>query len=215
MARRAGFSRHLALDHNPLRRRTDRLETCITAGLLAAFLAGAPLIAAAAVGWAHAWDLRQQRAQRSWHQVPALLLQAAPRHAAFRHTSSSIAWVRARCTPPGGRARAGEVPAPPGSRAGSRLLVWADRSGPVAGSPLTRDVITARAIAAGMLALAFLAIVLLGLARSAGGCWIAGGSPPGKPPGPRSARSGPGAGNVSGGIRRVTSANGLQLASRA
>jgi hypothetical protein len=45
--------------------------------------------------------------------------------------------------------------------------VWADRSGPVAGTPLTRDVITARAIAAGMLALAFLAIVLLGLARSA------------------------------------------------
>jgi len=41
MARRAGLARHLALDHNPLRRRADRLETCIMAGLLAAFLAGA------------------------------------------------------------------------------------------------------------------------------------------------------------------------------
>jgi hypothetical protein len=36
-ARRAGLARHLALDHNPLRRRADRLETCIMAGLLAAF----------------------------------------------------------------------------------------------------------------------------------------------------------------------------------
>jgi hypothetical protein len=53
-ARRARLARHLALDHNPLRRRADRLETCITAGLLAAFLAGAPPVAVAAGSWAHA-----------------------------------------------------------------------------------------------------------------------------------------------------------------
>ncbi len=67
------------------------------AGLLAAFLAGAPLVAVAAGSWAHAGTLRQQHAQR--------------------------------------RARIGEVPAPPGSRARSRLLVWADRSGPQARGP--------------------------------------------------------------------------------
>ena len=100
-ARRAGLARHLVLDHNPLRRRADRLETCIMAGLLAAFLAGAPLIAVVAGGWAHAAGLRQQRAQRSWHQVPAVLLQAAPRQAAFRHggprrasTPVSASWLR-------------------------------------------------------------------------------------------------------------------------
>ena len=42
MARRAGLARHLALEHNPLRRRADRLQTFIMAGLLAAFLAGRP-----------------------------------------------------------------------------------------------------------------------------------------------------------------------------
>jgi len=167
MARRAGLARHLALDHNPLRRRADRLETCIMAGLLAAFLAGAPLVAVAAGSWAHAGNLRQQHAQRPWHQLPAVLLHAAPRQPAFRHTSALTVWVPARWTPPGGRARAGQVPAPPGSRAGSRLLVWADRSGPLAGGPLTSDVITARVIAAVMLAVAGLALVLHGLARAA------------------------------------------------
>ena len=167
IGRRAGLTRHLTLDHNPLRRRTDKLETCIMAGLLAAFLAGAPLILIAAGSWAHAGDLREQRAEQSWHQVPAVLLQPAPREAAFRHWSSVTYWVRARWTPPGRPARTGEVPAPPGSRAGSRVLVWADRSGPVAGVPLARDQITARVIAAGILALAFLAAVVLGLARAA------------------------------------------------
>ncbi len=32
-ARQAGLARHLTLDHNPVRRHVDRLETCITAGL--------------------------------------------------------------------------------------------------------------------------------------------------------------------------------------
>ncbi len=137
------------------------------AGLLAAFLAGAPLIAVAAGSWAHAADLRRQRAQRSWHQVPAVLLQPAPHQAAFRHWSSPTAWVRARWSAPGEHARVGEVPAPPGGRAGTRLLVWADRSGLLAGTPLTGDVITARVIAAGIVAVAGLAVVLLGVARAA------------------------------------------------
>lgn len=83
-ARLAGLVHHLALDHNPLRRHTDRLQTCIMAGLLA----GAPLLTVAAGGWAHAGDLREQRAERSWHHVPAVPLQAAPPLAAFRHWSS-------------------------------------------------------------------------------------------------------------------------------
>jgi hypothetical protein len=65
--RRARLARHLALDHNPLRRRADRLETCFMAGLLAAFLAGAPAVAVASGSWAHAGNLRQQFAQQSWH----------------------------------------------------------------------------------------------------------------------------------------------------
>ena len=166
MARRAGLACQLGLDRNPLRRRTDWLESCIMAGLLAVFLAGAPLTAIAAGSWAHNAGLHEQRAQRSWHQVAVVLLHAAPRQAAFRHLSPP-AEVRARWTQPGGRIRAGEVPAPPGSRAGSGVQVWAGRSGPVAGVPLTSDEITVRAIMAGILAPAGLVIVVIGLERAA------------------------------------------------
>ena len=165
-ARRARVARQLGLDRNPLRRRTDRLETGIMAGLLAAFLAGAPLAAIAAGGWTHAAGLREQRAQRSWYQVSLVLLHSTPRQAAFKQWSPP-APVLARWTQPARQARAGQVPAPPGSRAGSRIRVWADNLGPVAGVPLTSGEITAREIAAGILAPAALAIVFLGLARAA------------------------------------------------
>jgi len=82
------------------------------AGLLAAFLAGAPLLTIAAAGWVHAAGTREQHAQRSWHQVPVVLAQAAPRQAPFRHWSPP-ALVRAWWTPPGGPARlAGCQPRP-------------------------------------------------------------------------------------------------------
>src|SRR5258708_13935701 len=77
-ARRAGLARHLALDHNPLRRRADRLQTFIMAGLLAAFLAGAPVVAVPPRRRAHAGNLRQQRAHRARQQAPPALPQAAP-----------------------------------------------------------------------------------------------------------------------------------------
>jgi hypothetical protein len=165
-ARRAGFACQLGLDRNPLRRGTDWLETCIMAGLLAVFLAGAPLAAIGAASWVHAAGVREQRAQRSWRQVSVVLLQAAPRQAAFRRWSPP-ARVRARWAPPGEPVRAAEVWAPPGSRAGSTEQVWAGRSGPVAGVPLTGDVIAARAIAAGILAPVCLAVAVLALAHAA------------------------------------------------
>jgi len=168
-ARRAALACLLGLDRNPLRRRTDWLESAIMAGLLAIFLAGAPLAAIAAAGWAHGAGLREQRIQRSWHQVSVLLLQPAPRQTAFRHWTPP-AQVRARWTTPRGQARAGDVPAPPGTPAGSRVRVWAGRLGPVAGVPLTDDTLTARVIAAGVLAPVCLAVAVLAWPGPPGGC---------------------------------------------
>jgi hypothetical protein len=142
-ARRAWVARQLGLDRNPLRRRTDWLESAIVAGLLAIFLAGTPLAAIAAGAWAHAAGLREQRAQRSWYQASLVLVHSAPRQAAFKRWPPPVR-VRARWTQPGGQALLAEVPVPPGSRAGSRVRVWAGRSGPVAGVPLTSGEITAR-----------------------------------------------------------------------
>ncbi len=165
-AKRAGLARRLGLDRNPLRRRIDRLQAALMAGLLAAFLAGAPLLTIAAAGWVHAVGTRERHAQRSWHQVPVVLAQAAPRQATFRHWSPP-ALVRAWWTPPGGPARSAEVPATPGGRAGNTVRVWAGRSGPPASGPLTGDELTARVIATGILVPAALAVIMLGLAVAA------------------------------------------------
>lgn len=165
-ARRTGLARRLGLDRNPLRRRIDRLQAALMAGLLAAFLAGAPLLTIAATGWVHAAGVREQHAQRSWQQVPVVLAQDAPRQALFRHWSPP-ALVGAWWVPPGERARSAKVPVPPGGHAGSTVWVWAGRSGPLAGAPLTGDQITARVIATGIVVPAALVIVMLGLAGAA------------------------------------------------
>ncbi len=64
-------------DRNPLRR-AGPVEAVIMAGLLAAFLPGAPL-AALAAGQSSAAGLRAEHAQQSaWHQVPAVLFANVP-----------------------------------------------------------------------------------------------------------------------------------------
>src|SRR5260221_14098810 len=98
-ARRAGLARHLALDHNPLRRRADRLETCIMAGLLAAFLAGAPVVAGAAGRRAPARNPRPHRAQRPGPPVPPGLPHPAPPPPGVRPTAPPTRWGRARGAP--------------------------------------------------------------------------------------------------------------------
>ena len=109
MARRAGQARPRGLDRNPLRRRMDRAETCITAGLVAVFLAAAPLIAVTAGGWVHAAGLREQHAPtrrsithgprkrnvRRGHHGPA----APGSRATTRAGPVRAAQVRPRCLP--------------------------------------------------------------------------------------------------------------------
>jgi hypothetical protein len=79
---RAGRSVRLArrwrLDRNPLRRRWDRVETWIMAALLALFLAGVPLAWLGVGRWVHQTGLREQRAQRAWHEIPGVVLRGTP-----------------------------------------------------------------------------------------------------------------------------------------
>src|SRR5258706_16216356 len=110
----------MGLGRNPLRRRTDRLEALIGAALLAVFLIGAPLSGTSLGRWVHQGGLREQRAQQSWHQTPAVLLAAAP---AVRSAEVRLAWqntvpVPARWLGPRGQPRSGEVSVPAGSKAG-------------------------------------------------------------------------------------------------
>ena len=124
--------------------------------LLVVFLAGVPIAALAAAGWAAANGVRAERAQAGWRQVPAVLLQDAPDPAHAMSQASLEPLVRARWAAPGGAPRDGEVYVPGGTRAGTTVTVWTDRSGKLEGVPVQRaDVAIREALAA--LAVAVLA----------------------------------------------------------
>lgn len=163
-SRLARLRRRLGLDRNPLRRRVDRVEISVMAGLLAAFLVGAPFAAAVAGHWSEAAGLRAMRAQAGWRQVPAVLLESAPKDAGFVYQPSAIEWVRARWTTPGGAVHVGEVPVISGARAGTTVRVWIDAAGQEAGDLITRAQITGRAITTAAFGPIVLAVALLSIA---------------------------------------------------
>jgi hypothetical protein len=145
-------------DRNPLRRRSDRAETAIFGVLLAAFLAGAPFAAHAAGSWTYATAAREAQLQRATaYQVPATLLQDA------------LSWnygeyggeANARWTAPDGQVRTGQVFVPGGAAAGSTVMVWTNRAGQLADSPLQATQVAGRALMSRVLAVAVLAVMLI------------------------------------------------------
>jgi hypothetical protein len=146
-------------DRNPLRRAVDRVEAVLMAGLAAAFLIGAPLVAVAAGQWSYAAGLRVERAQQSaWHQVPAVLLADVP----SRGYAGYEPQVWARWTARNGTQGSGDVDAPAGARAGRTVLVWVDASGRLTGPPLRHEQVKGQVILAVLVALAALGWLLAG-----------------------------------------------------
>ena len=162
------LARRLGLDGNPLRRRTDKIAARLAALLLAVFLIGAPLLSLAAVGWADRAGAAEQQAARSWRQVSAVLLQAAPAPAAAGGVGYS--WVRARWTAPDGRARARRIPVSVGLAAGRTVPLWVDAAGSPTRSPLNHRAVVAREAVARVVATVALGIALLCLAWA--GRWV-------------------------------------------
>jgi hypothetical protein len=160
-------ARRLWPDRNPLRRAADRAEFAIAALLLVAFLAGVPLTALATAHWAAASGLRTERAQAGWHQVPAVLLHDAP--ATASSSSFPVPWPRvpARWASPAGP-RTGPVGAPPGTKAGSTVTVWADRSGRLTPAPVSAAELASRVLTAALAAPVALSVMLLVLWAYAG-----------------------------------------------
>ena len=60
----------LGWDRNPLRRRIDRVEAAVVAGLIAVFLISAPVLGAAAGHWSNSAAMREQRAEMAWCRPP-------------------------------------------------------------------------------------------------------------------------------------------------
>jgi hypothetical protein len=146
----------------PLWRACDRVEAALVAGLLAAFLIAAPLLALFAEQWAYGTSVRAQHAElAARHLVPATLLVGASAQT-VTCCAEVQPLVRARWTAPDGTDRSGWVPALAGARAGSTVRVWVGRTGGLTGPPLTDSQVVKRAILAAMTAPTAMAIALLG-----------------------------------------------------
>ena len=129
------------------------------------FLAGAPVVAVSAGHWAYRAAASQWRDQRSWREVTAVVLQAAPVEPGYYDTSGS--WTLARWTSPAGHTRGGVISVPTGTRAGSRVQIWVDGSGRWAGPPVSRRAVWLRGAVAIVVAPVLFAAVLAGVASFA------------------------------------------------
>jgi hypothetical protein len=159
-----GLVRRLGLDRNPLRRRTDKIASCLAVLLLAVFAIGAPMLSVAAARWAGHASATEQRASRAWRQVPAVLLHATPALTAAAAAVSGSPLVLARWTAPDGRSRTGRIPASAGLAAGRTVRLWVDTAGLPTGPPLRSSALVANRILAAAVAPLALGIVLWWLA---------------------------------------------------
>jgi hypothetical protein len=157
-------TRRLGFDHNRLRRRSDVIEAWLLPAVIAVFLALSPLLVSAASAWVHNENVAVRQAQRSWHRVTAVLLQAVPGPLMSDNGANSwVAWTPARWTADG-RPRVGQVPAESGTSAGSKVPVWLDRAGIVQTPPLTTSQVRDRVVLVAVVALTALAVFLAALA---------------------------------------------------
>ena len=134
-------------DRNPLRRGTDRLETCLLVGLFAVIAVVTPF-AARLVGHAsYAAGLQARQEQlANRHPVQAALTKDAGPVSGY--SISAYVLTPATWTSVTGVRRSGEVPAEPGSREGTSISVWTDGNGYLDSPPLDVSEVASQADAA-------------------------------------------------------------------
>ena len=155
----------LGWDRNPLRRRIDRVEAAVVAGLIAAFLISAPVLGAAAGHWSTSAAMREQRAEMAWRLVPATVQGNSQRQIPSGPTGT--VWMMARWTAPDGQARRGWISVTPGDAAGGSVRVWVTPSGSLTWPPLRHSQVQAHIALAEWLAVLMLGLLLC-LAAGAG-----------------------------------------------
>lgn len=149
--------RRLGLEHNPLRRTVDRVETAVRLGLVAAFVFIAPPVAVGVAHHAKALRLHAENTQTVRHRVIATLLRDAPPPVGRFGVSVTKALVEARWNAPDGSPRTGVVHASWGHKANSTATIWVDDSGRQVDPPLRRSQLVREEFVAAALTLAVLA----------------------------------------------------------
>ena len=148
-------------DRNPLRRRTDRVETCLLAGLFVASATAAPFAALAASHAAYSGALRAQQAQlAARHQTNAVLTEKAG-SAISGYSLSAMVPATATWTSVTNVTRSGDVLAPAGSPKGTAVTVWTDAAGDLVSPPMAASQVTGQGQLAAIGAVSGIAVLFL------------------------------------------------------
>jgi hypothetical protein len=151
------LARRFALDRNPLRRKSDRIEAWLLLAMTVAFVPLTILTAIGASHWAEQSGSRERAGQRL-QEVNAVLLQAAPATDPAIDGSVSML-VRARW-PVDGATRVGDIAVVPGTARGTRVQIWITPEGTVATPPMSTAQVDSRVVAAIVLAPLAVALAL-------------------------------------------------------
>jgi hypothetical protein len=157
---------------SPLRRRVDDVEAAIMTGLVIFFLVAAPVLAIVAGRLADGSSLREQRAERSWRPVTAVLDQNAAAGLIGLDGEWGASFVTAQWTAPDGAAETGLIAVPLNARAGQHTTVWVTRTGDITRPPLSRHEVADRvasAVLAVVTALAAALAIVAGVVRIVAG----------------------------------------------
>ena len=164
---RAGWARcarALGLDHNPLRRTVDRVETAVRISVLVLLLTAVPVAVLLAGRTADHVFLRHAHAQQATErQVTATLTQnAGTSEVADPYSSVQTTWAQARWTAPNGTARSGQVLVMVGAAAGSTVRIWVSASGAATDPPAGAKDVMAEVAVTVLVTGTTLILVLLG-----------------------------------------------------
>jgi hypothetical protein len=157
------LARRLGLDGNALRRRPDVIAAWLMPVAVIAFLALSPAVYALTIAQVHADNAAARLAERSWHQVTGILLQAAPGAAQTGTGGDSWTVLAPVQWTADGRTQSANLPVPAASPLGSHVPVWLNQAGKPQ-IPLSAAQAGDRVIADLLVALAALAVALAGLA---------------------------------------------------
>jgi hypothetical protein len=163
----ARLIRGLGLGYSPLRRHTDRIQSWIMIGLIAVFLIAVPVSWFTVGQWIQKGGLREQRAQRSWHPEPAVVVHGVHElpPTVVRLPLGATAQVLARWPGAGGRPETGLISVPvTQSATGTSIQVWVNHAGRVTGPPLVTSALAKRVRGVQVLAQVILVMLLTGVA---------------------------------------------------
>ncbi|MFI6923035.1 hypothetical protein ACIBIZ_24035 [Nonomuraea spiralis] len=149
-------------DRNPLRRRSDRLESAgLVVAVLLVLISVWPAVLAGRI--TYEGGLRNARVGPGFRQQVTATLLREPRSVRAAFGESAASTVPARWTTPAGVVRTGRISAPAGTRAGQSVPLWIDHEGDPTTPPPSRTDIVLRGVGMALFTLLLAMLLVAGL----------------------------------------------------